>query len=80
MEERKDRLKKCMNCGGTSFEVGKINAKYGCTFNSPRMKDMGFWGKYEFGQYNIEAYLCLDCGFLHNFAVGNYEELRDRTK
>lgn len=69
-------LKKCMNCEGSNFEQGTMDARYGYTFNSPRMKDMNFWGGYKFGQYNVEALLCLDCGFIHNFAVGNYKELK----
>ncbi len=79
MEQKEDKLKKCMNCAGSSFEVGKMRAKYGYTFDSPQMKDQGFWGGYKFGQYEVEAYLCLDCGFLHQFATGNYKELKNEN-
>lgn len=67
-----------MNCGGTEFEVGQMHAKYGYTFDSSRMSDQNFWGKYKFGQYQVEGYLCLDCGFIHNFATGNFKELKEK--
>ena len=75
-------MKKCIHCGSANVEKGVINSgdSGGGTntlnFGSDKLKDKKFMGLLSERLYftTVEnAYLCVDCGFVHLFA-GNFEK------
>ncbi|MFT5915423.1 MAG: hypothetical protein ACI81T_001924 [Bacteroidia bacterium] len=77
MADNAQTPKKCLNCGSSNLDNGRTTSlQHTLFYRSERAKDQGFWGRHKFGEYDLESALCLDCGFVHTFAKGNFEELK----
>ena len=72
-QEQKTRIEKCLNCGGYNFDQGKIRGGKRSYYSSD--KTTAGFGQRE-GVYPVEATLCLDCGFIHLSALGDYRSFK----